>query len=96
MEIKNKFDTTPEGVTQMADILSRLSSLETLKLKFKSGVDFKPIEEQITEKCRKFKEINIESVSDTDSDEEYDGYYVYYLSDDYYNELNYISESESD
>ena len=64
LEIRNKFDTTPEGVTKMADILSRLLRLETLKLKFKSGVDFKPIEEQITEKCRKIKEIEIESVSD--------------------------------
>ena len=53
----NKFDTTPEGITQMADILSRLSRLETLKLKFKKGIDFKPIEEQITEKCKKIKEI---------------------------------------
>ena len=43
LEIKNKFNTTPEDVTQMGDILSRLSRLETLKLKFKSGVDFKPI-----------------------------------------------------
>ena len=53
LEIKNTFDITPEGVQQMADILSRLSRLETLKLKFKSGVDFNAIEEQITKKCRK-------------------------------------------
>ena len=53
LEFKDIFDTTPEGVKKIADILSRLSRLETLKLKFKSGVDFKPIEEQITEKCRK-------------------------------------------
>ena len=46
LEIEYRFFTTPEGVTQMADILSRLSRLETLKLKFKSGVDFKPIKEQ--------------------------------------------------
>ena len=63
LEIKNKFNTTPEGVTQMADILSRLSRLETLKLMFESGVDFKPIEVQITEKCRKIKEIEIKSDS---------------------------------
>ena len=77
LEIKNKFDTTSEGVTEMADILSRLSRLQTLKLKFISEVDFKPIEEQITKKCPKIKEINIRSPSDTDSDEDY-GYYMEY------------------
>ena len=61
LEIKDRFDTTPEGVTQMADILSRLSRLETLKLRFKSAVNYKPIEEQITKKCRKIKEIEIHS-----------------------------------
>ena len=59
LEIDYPFDTTPEGVTQMAEIVSRLSRLETLKLWFKSGVDFKPIEEQITEKCRKIRTIEI-------------------------------------
>ena len=59
LEIINIFDISSEEVTQMADILSRLSRLETLKLKFKSGVDFKPIEEQMTEKCRKIKEIKL-------------------------------------
>ena len=71
LEILYPFDTTPEGVTQMADILSRLSRLETLKLFFKSGVDFKPIEEQITEKCRKIKDILFDSFPpdpNTDSD----------------------------
>ena len=58
LEIQNPFDTTSEGVQQMANILSRLSRLEAINLKFKSGVDFKPIEEQITEKCRKIKSIN--------------------------------------
>ena len=63
LEIKyHTFDTTPEGVTQMADILSRLSRLETLKLWFKSGVDFKPIEEQITKKCRKIRKIKIKNI----------------------------------
>ena len=79
LEIKNAFDTTPEGVTEIADILSRLSRLETLKLKFKSGVDFKPIEEQITEKCRKIKEIEIVSELAPDFDD-----YSYYESDDEY------------
>ena len=55
LQIKDKFNTTLKGVTQMADILSRLSRLETLKLQFRSGVDFMPIREQITEKCRKIK-----------------------------------------
>ena len=59
LEITDTFDTTPEGVQQMAYILSRLSRLETLKLEFESGVDFKPIEEQITKKCRKIKTIDI-------------------------------------
>ena len=63
LKIINQFDTTPEGVTQMADIMSRLSRLETLKLNFKSGVDFKPIEEQITEKCRKIRTIQLNSLS---------------------------------
>ena len=31
LKIINQFDTTPEGVTQMADILSRLSRLEILE-----------------------------------------------------------------
>ena len=75
--LENSFRLDREGVTQMADILSRLSRLQTLKLRFKSGVDYKPIEEQITEKCRKIKEIEMRSVSDTDSDEDY-GYGVNY------------------
>ena len=54
-KIDYPFDTTAEGVTQMADILSRLSKLQTIQLYFKSGVDFKPIEEQITKKCRKIE-----------------------------------------
>ena len=34
LRIENEFFSTPEGVQQMADILSRLSNLETLTLKF--------------------------------------------------------------
>ena len=68
LEINNKFDTTPEGVTQMADILSRLSRLETLKLKFKSGVVFEPIKDKIIEKCEEIKEIEFEIVWDTELD----------------------------
>ena len=93
LEIYDIFDTTPKGVTQMADILSRLSRLETLKLWFKSGVDFRPIEEHITKKCRKIKEIKIESESDTDSDNDsinseaaefwHDEYSCYYYGPNY-------------
>ena len=57
LEIYNTFEITAEEVKQMAEILSRLSRLETLKLRFKTGVDFKPIEEKITEKCRKIRNI---------------------------------------
>ena len=60
LAIDNQFDTTPEGVTQMTDILSRLSSLETLKLVFKSRVDSQLFKEQIIEKCRKIREIEIQ------------------------------------
>ena len=59
LEIINIFDISSEEVTKMAEILSRLSRLETLKLEFKSGVDFKPIEDKMTEKCRKIKEIKL-------------------------------------
>ena len=59
LEIENLFDTNQEGVQQMADILSRLSRLEKLVLYFKFWVDFKPIEEQITEKCRKIRKIHM-------------------------------------
>ena len=58
LEIEYRFLTTSEGLTEMADILSRLSRLEILKLEFISGVDFQPIE-KIPEKCRKIKKIEI-------------------------------------
>ena len=61
LKVRNIFDTTPEGVTQMADILSRLSRLQTIELKFKTGIDFKPIEEQITKKCKKIRKIQIKN-----------------------------------
>ena len=41
LEINKDFDTTPEGVQQMAVNLSRLSRLETLKLVFKKETEFK-------------------------------------------------------
>ena len=61
--IYDNFGTTSKGVTQMADILSRLSRLETLRLRFKSGVNFKKIEEQIIEKCRKIRKIDIKTIN---------------------------------
>ena len=72
LEIQYPFKTTPEGVTQMVDFLSRLLRLETLKLNFnlskymrfclKSGVEYKPlkIQDQFTEKCRQIKTIKID------------------------------------
>ena len=59
LEIKGLFVKPPEGVTQMADTLSRLSRLETIQLNFIKGIDFKPIKEKIREKCRKIKTIKI-------------------------------------
>ena len=61
LEMKDIFLTTPEGVQQMGDILSRLSRLETLKLKLKSGVDFNPIKDKISEKCKKIRKTEIYS-----------------------------------
>ena len=62
-EVTPLIDISSEGVTQMADILSRLSRLETLKLKFHRDFMFDPkfksklrqIKEQFTKKCRKIK-----------------------------------------
>ena len=56
LNIINTFDVTPEEVTQMADILIRLSRLQTLKLHFnKRKIYFKEIEVKIREKCKKFR-----------------------------------------
>ena len=69
LTIQDPFDTTTEGVQQMTDILSRLSRLEALKLLFCSPeVGFKPFEEQISEKCRKIKEIVFRIVPHSDSE----------------------------
>ena len=54
-----EIDATPEEVTQMADILSRLSRLQTLKLDFSEGIDFNEIEVKIRENCRKIRTICI-------------------------------------
>ena len=60
LRIVNRFHTTPEEVTQMADILSRLSRLQTLKLAFSEGIDYNEIEEKIGENCRKIQTIDIQ------------------------------------
>ena len=67
LEIKYPFKTTSEGVTQIADILSRLSRLETLILRFKyrlnHSISSRSIKEQFTEKCRQITKIEILSES---------------------------------
>ena len=42
LEITDTFKTSSKRAKRMADILSRLSRLETLKLKFKTGFDLRP------------------------------------------------------
>ena len=59
LAFNDDIDATPEEVTQMADILSRLSRLQTLKLVFSNGIDFNEIEAKIREKCRKIRTIHI-------------------------------------
>ena len=58
LELK-EIKVTPEEVTQMADILSRLSRLQTLKLTFSEGIDCDEFEEKIREKCRKIGTIHL-------------------------------------
>ena len=47
----------PKGMTEMADILSRLSSLQTIRLRFDREVDYQPMEDMIIEKCLKIRTI---------------------------------------
>ena len=56
----NRFRINREKVNQMADILSRLSRLQTLKLKITSDLSDNEIDELFREKCKKlqFFEIN--------------------------------------
>ena len=49
---------TPEEVTQMADILSRLSRLQTLKLLFAFNVKYKKIGAKIRENCSEIRTID--------------------------------------
>ena len=60
---QNYFETTADEATQMADILSRLSRLETLKLSFEYGFDYKPFKDIIIEKCRKIRKIQIKTIN---------------------------------
>ena len=46
-------------MTQMVDILSRLSSLQTIKLRFKPAVDYQPMKDMIITKCPKIKTIEL-------------------------------------
>ena len=59
LEFKDEIDVTPEEVTQMAVILSRLSRLQTLKLLFDKDVDYNEIEVKIREKCSKIRIIDL-------------------------------------
>ena len=59
LKFSDIFDTTPEGTEQMANILSRLSALEVIKLKLKNEDVYQQIEEQIAHKCRKIRKIDI-------------------------------------
>ena len=52
-----KIDT--KGMTQMADILSRLSSLQTINLRFKRKIDYRSMKAMIIEKCPKIKAIQL-------------------------------------
>ena len=58
-EMKNKIDATQEEFTQMADILSRLSRLQTLELMLKKTVNYEEFEVKIREKCREIRTINL-------------------------------------
>ena len=58
LQIRSVIDTTPEGVQQMAEILSRLSSLQTIILWFKHEVNYQPMKAMIIKKCLKIKTID--------------------------------------
>ena len=90
LEICDIFETIFGEEEGVAETLSRLSRLETLKLRFISGADFKPFEDKIIEKCEKIKEIEIESYSDNPylNFEYYEQEYIYDPDD------NYDSDSE--
>ena len=60
--ICDPFITDTKGVKQMAEILSRLSNLQTIILWFKPGVDYQPIGDMILEKCLKIKNIWLRNV----------------------------------
>ena len=60
LQIHNEFETTPEGVAKVADILSRLSRLETIKLRFTDEIVCQQIKEQIAQKCKKIRTVDIE------------------------------------
>ena len=55
LNIKSPLKTDTKGMTQMADILSRLSRLQTIILRFKPEVDYQPMKDMIIEKCVKIQ-----------------------------------------
>ena len=59
LEFKASLNPSLKEVTEMADILSRLSRLQTLKLLFRKGINYNEIEVKIREKCRKIRTIDI-------------------------------------
>ena len=56
---KGEITATSEELTQMADILSRLSRLRAISLVFTEELNYEEIELKIIEKCRKIKVIDI-------------------------------------
>ena len=63
LSIYSRLKLDMKGMTQMADNLSRLSSLQSIRLWFEHTVDYQPIEDMIIEKCLKIKTIKLLSHS---------------------------------
>ena len=59
LDIENDFITDLKGMTQMVYILSRLSSLQTIKLRFKRKYNNRWMETMISKKCPKIKTIKL-------------------------------------
>ena len=62
LHINGTLNSTAEEVTQLADILSRLSDLDTIGLTFKDEDVSKQFEEEVTQKCRKIRRIGFKSL----------------------------------
>ena len=59
LRLPSPITTNEKGVRKIADILSRLSSLQTIYLWFYPSIDCQPIREKIIEKCLKIRTIEI-------------------------------------